>query len=174
MTDEKLIEEAKKAVNVAKDAIWRTSPDFDGEAHLIAMLDRMLAVFEKAHAPAGDEHVFEIGGMYRVCTTCGLADFQHAAEPQGEPSDAYVRPCAHTGPGHASGDAGYCEGCLAEREQRAAGLIPGEPFTLDDLAREHERLAEHPNQMKQTIPAFHSLTAKALRWAALRAAGGVR
>ena len=93
---------------------------------------------------------------------------------QGEPTDTQVRKVAHTGPGHASGDAGYCEGCLAEREQRAAGLIPGEPFTLDDLAREHERLAEHPNQMKQTIPAFHSLTAKALRWAALRAAGEVK
>jgi len=50
VTDEKLIEEAVNAVSVAKEAIWRTSPDFDGEAHLVGMLDTMLAVFEKAHA----------------------------------------------------------------------------------------------------------------------------
>lgn len=45
-------------------------------------------------------------------------------------------------------------------------LIPGEPFTLAQLADEHERLAEHPDQMRQSVPAFHALTAKALRWAA--------
>lgn len=45
--------------------------------------------------------------------------------------------------------------------------IPGEPFTLEQLAAEHERLVAHPNQMSQTVPAFHELTAKALRWAAL-------
>lgn len=102
--------------------------------------------------------------------------WQSHPEPQGEPSDAPTRRVAHTGPGHASGDAGYCEGCLADYEQGATGRIPGEPLTLGDLAQEHERLAEHPNQMSQTIPAFHTLTAKALRWAALRAAGvgGVR
>ena len=51
MTDEKLIEEARRAVGIAKDSIWRTSPDADGDARYEEVLDRMLAVFEKAHAP---------------------------------------------------------------------------------------------------------------------------
>ncbi|WP_137771872.1 MULTISPECIES: hypothetical protein [unclassified Microbacterium] len=114
----------------------------------------------------------EINSDIVVCDRCAFAEGRESA--QGEPSDARSRTVAHTGPGHASGDAGYCEGCLTDREQRDSNRIPGEPFTLEDLAREHERLVEHPNQMSQTVPAFHALTAKALRWAALRAAGGVR
>ena len=54
MTDnEKLIEEARKAVGIAKDSIWRTSPDPDRDAYHGAVLDRMLAAFEKAHANVG-------------------------------------------------------------------------------------------------------------------------
>lgn len=51
MTNEKLINEAREAVRVAKDSIWRTSPDADGDARHEAVLDQMLAVFEKAHTP---------------------------------------------------------------------------------------------------------------------------
>lgn len=56
MTDnEKLIEEARRAVGIAKDSIWRTSPDPDGDTQHEAVLDRMLAVFEAAHTPTDDE-----------------------------------------------------------------------------------------------------------------------
>jgi hypothetical protein len=57
----------------------------------------------------------------------------------------------------------YCEEdgedwpCTAVRQ--ASERVPGEPFTLEEIAREHERLAEHPNQMSQTVPGFHALTA---------------
>ena len=44
--------------------------------------------------------------------------------------------------------------------------IPGEPFTLGDLARQHEKIAETPSLMAQTVPDFHALTAKALCWVA--------
>lgn len=229
--NEKLIEEARKTVGIAKDSIWRTSPDPDGDAQHEVVLDQLLAVFEKAHTPTEPRFVTDdglrtwvatptdgerealddvirrnwvatpgelrnallaagfrrtevpetSGAIYdafgtvvtRADTAFELGRQAGRSEPQGEPSDAPTRRVAHTGPGHASGDVGYCEGCLADYEQGASGRIPGEPLTLEDLAREHERLAEHPNQMSQTIPAFHTLTAKALRWAALRAAGGL-
>lgn len=56
MTDnEKLIEQAREAVGIAKNSIWRTSPDADGDARHEVVLDQMLAVFEKAHTPTDDE-----------------------------------------------------------------------------------------------------------------------
>ena len=90
---------------------------------------------------------------------------------QGEPSAKCPQPCEHLSQEDAREGRTCAEHpCTCEPTEAQVDHIPGEPFTLDQLAAEHERLAEHPNQMRQTVPAFHTLTAKALRWAALRAA----
>ncbi len=132
---------------------------------LLARIDEAGAVFEKAHAPTDDErkvldravrgvtwnasnyprraqpHILgaDIGPLTtKIVEAVESAGFRHpeVPEPQGEPTDAQVRKVAHTGPGHASGDAGYCEGCLAEREPQgepSAGNLdhytdPDDPF----------------------------------------------
>jgi hypothetical protein len=133
----------------------------------------VLAVFEQAHTPT-DPTWPRTNDYFTPPLTDGQMEqvqqcINDALRAQAyTPTDAQPRKVPHTGPGHASGDAGFCEGCLAERDQNKRGpeCIPGEPFTLEDLAREHDNLAAHPTQMSQTIPAFHTLTAKALRWAA--------
>ncbi len=127
-----------------------------GTIPLYGMLDVWMALYGTSH-PEFDEFYAEHG--YADTWARILAAVRAHRTVQGEPSDAQVRKVAHTGPGHASGDAGYCEGCLAEREPQ------GEPTDEQVLAA---------RRAYNDAPKYRGMDLTGPMRAALRAAAAVR
>lgn len=130
------------AMYAEADGKWPMWDDGDDDTYLIA--DSVIAAgFRRPVDPEPIEPTCEHGSP--LSDLCDYAA-RYASGETDDPEPSHVEPQGEP--------------------SDVAGRIPGEPLTLEELAREHKRLAEHPNQMSQTVPAFHSLTAKALRWAA--------
>lgn len=115
------------------------------------------------------EHVFGTAGAYRVCHTCGLADFQH--EPQGKPSSE-AEPSAEPTCEHGTPLSALCEYAAQYASGETAAPHPehaepqGEPS--DEISR--TKLISVISGTQSSDPFV--IADRVL--AALRAAGGAR